>query len=408
MKNALKDIANAMHAAVPEASFAVRFWDGEVFTIGSTPAFTLWFKEKAAASAVIADGFLGFGESYMTGAIEVDGDMQLLFRLGFAVGYTDHSMSLKSKIRILILHILKQNTLTGARKNIAHHYDVGNEFYRRFLGPTMAYTCAYYDRPDRTLEEAQTAKLELVCRKLRLQPGDHVAELGCGWGGFLIHAAQHYGITGVGVTLSREQVEYGSRRIAELGLQDRIRIELKDYREIEGTYDKVASIGMMEHVGIRFVPGCFKKIKSILKPRGIGLVHTIGNDVLRNADPWFDRYIFPGGQVPPLSMLIDGVCDNGMNVVDVENLRLHYELTLFHWIENFRAHEDWIRETYDEVFLRMYRLYLEVCASSFRYGDNRLFQVLFTNGLSDLVPLTRSDLYSSAPALPAAAEPVPA
>ena len=393
MKKTIQDIADAMHAAVPEASFAVRFWDDDVYAIGDAPAFTLWFKEKKAASRVIADGFMGFGESYMTRAIEVEGDIQLLFRLGFAVGYTEHKMSLGLKIRILILYILKQNTLAGSRKNIAHHYDVGNEFYRRFLGPTMAYTCAYYETPDRTLEQAQTAKLELACRKLRLKEGEHIAELGCGWGGFLIYAAQNYGITGVGATLSKEQVDYGNKRIAELGLQDRIRVEMMDYRELEGTYDKVVSIGMMEHVGIRFVPGAFKKIKSLLKPRGIGLVHTIGNDILRPADPWFDRYIFPGGQVPPLSMLIDGVCDNGMNVVDVENLRLHYELTLFHWLENYLANEEWIRETYDDVFFRTYRLYLEVCAASFCYGDNRLFQVLFTNGLSDLVPLTRDDLY---------------
>lgn len=395
MKTTIKGIADAMHAAVPEASFAVRFWDDEVYTIGDTPAFTLWFKEKDAASRVIADGFMGFGESYMTGSIEVDGDLQLLFRLGFAVGYTEHAMSLGLKVRILIQHILKQNTLSGSRKNISHHYDVGNEFYRRFLGPTMLYTCAYYETPEQTLEQAQIAKLDLVCRKLQLKEGEHIADLGCGWGGLLIHAAQNYGITGVGVTLSKEQVDYGNQRIAELGLQDRIRVEMKDYRELGGVYDKVASVGMMEHVGIRFVPGAFVKIKSLLKPKGIGLVHTIGNDVLRNADPWFDKYIFPGGQVPPLSMLIDGVCNNGMNVVDVENLRLHYELTLFHWIENFMANEQWIRETYDETFFRTYRLYLEVCASSFRYGDNRLFQVLFTNGLSDLVPLTRSSLYAA-------------
>lgn len=394
MKKTIQDIADAMHAAVPETSFAVRFWDGDVYAHGDAPAFTLWFKDKRAASRVIADGFMGFGESYMTSAIEVEGDIQLLFRLGFAVGYTDHQMSLGQKIRIIILYVLKQNTLAGSRKNIAHHYDVGNEFYQRFLGPTMAYTCAYYESPDRTLEQAQTAKLELACRKLRLKEGEHIAELGCGWGGFLIYAAQNYGITGVGATLSREQADYANQRIRELGLQDRIRVEMMDYRELQGTYDKVVSIGMMEHVGIRFVPGAFKKIKSLLKPRGIGLVHTIGNDVLRKADPWFDRYIFPGGQVPPLSMLIDGVCKNGMNVIDVENLRLHYELTLFHWLENYLANEDWIRETYDDVFFRMYRLYLEVCAASFRYGDNRLFQVIFTNGLSDLVPLSRNDLYA--------------
>ncbi len=397
MKNAISDIGAAMQAAVPEASFAVRFWDGQEQRFGDTPAFTLWFKSRRAAGAVIADGFIGFGENCMTGEIEVQGDMQLLFRLGFAVGYTDHAMSLRSRLRILWLHLLQRNTLSRARKNIAHHYDVGNEFYRRFLGPSMAYTCAYFETPEATLEQAQTAKVELACRKLRLKPGEHIAELGCGWGGFLIHAAETYGITGVGVTLSQEQVEYGNRWIAQRGLQDRIRLEHKDYRALEGQYDKVASIGMMEHVGIGFVPGAFKKIKSLLKPRGIGLVHTIGNDVLRHADPWFDRYIFPGGQIPPLSMLIDGVCDNGMNVVDVENLRLHYELTLFAWIRNFRANEPWIRDTYDDRLCRMYRLYLEVCAASFRYGDNRLFQVLFTNGLSDLVPLTRSDLYVPMP-----------
>jgi cyclopropane-fatty-acyl-phospholipid synthase len=395
MKTAIKQIAQAMHVALPEASFAVRLWDGEVHSIGDAPAFTIWFKEQSAASRTLADGFMGFGESYMDGSIDVDGDMQLLFRLGFAVGYTQHSMSLGLKLRILLLYILKQNTLKGSRKNISHHYDVGNAFYERWLGPTMAYTCAYYVSPDDTLEQAQKQKFDLVCRKLRLQDGDHIADLGCGWGGLLIHAAQNYGISGVGVTLSKDQYDYGSKKIADLGLQDRIRVELKDYREIEGTYDKVTSIGMMEHVGIRFIPGCFAKIRSILKPAGLGLVHTIGNDVLHKADPWTDKYIFPGAQVPPISLLIDSVCKTGMNVIDVENLRLHYEKTIFHWLEKIAANEEWIRETYDDSFFRSYRLYLEVSAASFRYGDNRLFQILFTNGLSDLVPLTRSDLYRS-------------
>lgn len=393
MKKAIKDIAQAMQAILPDSSFAVRFWDDELHAIGAAPAFVLWFKTKDAASAVLADGFMGFGESYMTGDIEVEGDIGLLFRLGFAVGYTRHSMSLGLKLRILILYFLKQNTLKGSRRNIKHHYDVGNAFYERFLGPTMAYTCAYYAQPEYTLEQAQTAKFDLICRKLRLREGEHLADLGCGWAGLLIHAAQHYGVTGIGVTLSKEQYHYGTEKIARLGLQDRIRVELKDYREIEGCFDKVSSIGMMEHVGIRFIPGCFAKIRSILKPQGIGLVHTIGNDVLHKADPWTDKYIFPGAQVPPLSLLVDSVARTGMNVVDVENLRLHYEKTLAHWLENFEANADWIRGEYDETFLRTYRLYLQVSMSSFRYGDNRLFQVLFTNGLSDLVPLTRADLY---------------
>lgn len=397
MKTSIKDIASAMKTAVPEASFAVEFWDGELFSVGADPAFTLRFKTEAAASEIVADGFLGFGENYMSGDVEVDGDMQLLFRLGFATGYTEYSMSLKSRLRIFLTYILKQNTKRQAKKNITLHYDAGNDFYEKLLGPSMAYTCAYYDRPDRTLEQAQFAKLELICRKLQLQEGDHIADLGCGWGAFLVHAARYHGVTGVGATLSREQADYATAWIAKLGLQDRIRVDYKDYREVEGTFDKVATIGMMEHVGIRFIPGAFKKIKSLLKPSGIGLAHTIGNDVLRDFDPWFNRYLWPGGQVPPLSMLIDGVCDSGMNVVDVENLRLHYEPTLFHWLDNLFAHEDWVRETYDDVFFRMFRLYLEVCAASFRYGDNRLFQVLFTNGLNNTGPITRDGLYGPEP-----------
>jgi cyclopropane-fatty-acyl-phospholipid synthase len=354
MKNAIKDIAQAMHKSVPEASFAVRFWDQDLYSIGDTPAFTLWFKQEAAASRVLADGFMGFGEAFMDGSIEVDGDLQLLFRLGFAVGYTQHSMSLGLKIRLAVL---------------------------------------YYATPDDSLDQAQTNKFDLVCRKLRLQKGEHMADLGCGWGGLLIHAAQNYGVTGVGVTLSESQHEYGVQKIKELGLQDQIEIQLKDYREIEGSYDKLATIGMMEHVGIRFVPGCFAKIQSILKPGGIGLVHTIGNDVLHKPDPWTDKYIFPGAQVPTLTMLVESAAKVGMNVVDVENLRLHYEKTIFDWLELYYQNKDWICETYDEPFYRSYQLYLEVSAASFRYGDNRLFQVLFTNGLSDLVPLTRDDLY---------------
>jgi len=397
VKNTIKDIAGSMHKAVPEASFAVRFWDDELHTIGDDPAFTLWFKTKAAVSETIADGFLGFGENYMTGDIEVEGDMQLLFRLGFAVGYTEHSLTLKSKIRVFGAYVMKQNTPRQARKNIEMHYDVGNDLFERLLGPSMVYTCAYYETPDRTLEEAQAAKLELVCRKLRLKEGERFVDLGCGWGALLVYAAKHYGISGRGYTVSTDGAQYCNDWIAREGLQDQIRVECKDYREAEGVYDKVASLGLIEHVGIRYVPGAFKKIKSLLTPGGIGLVHTIGNDVLHPPDPWFDRYLWPGGQCVPLPMLIEGVSSNGMNVVDVENLRLHYELTIFHWLENILAHEDWVRKTYGDVFMRMYRIYLEVCAASFRYGDNRLFQILFTNGLNNALPLTRDDLYAPFP-----------
>ncbi|MHC8492561.1 class I SAM-dependent methyltransferase [Thalassospira sp. SM2505] len=393
MKNAIQEIAKAMHHTDPESSFAVRFWDDDVFQIGDKPAFTLWFKEKEAASKTLADGFLGFGEAYMTGMLDVEGDMQLLFKLGFRVGYTEYKMSWKAKLNILVQYFLNQNTLKGSKKNISHHYDVGNDFYERLLGPTMAYTCAYYKDPNNTLEEAQTNKFDLVCRKLRLQEGETIADLGCGWGGFLIHAAQNYGITGVGVTVSREQVEYANRRIASLGLQDKIRVELKDYRDVEGVFDKVVSIGMLEHVGLKFLPVFFDKVKQILKPGSLGLIHLVGNDELHKADPWTDKYIFPGAQVLDITNIIGGICKKKMNVIDVDNLRMNYELTLFHWLDNFNANIDWIREHYDEEFARRYYLYFQVSAASFRYGENRLFHVLFSNGLKNDMPLTREYMY---------------
>lgn len=393
MKTAIQDIARTMQAAVPDASFQVRFWDGDTLTLGDAPAFVLSFKKKEALSRTLADGFMGFGEAYMGGDIDLDGDFQTLFRLGFAADYTKHPMSLGQKARILFLFLLHKNTLTGSRKNIAHHYDVGTEFYELLLGPTMAYTCGYHETPDTSLDDAQTAKFEHVCRKLQLAPGDHIADLGCGWGGLLLHAARHHGVTGVGVTLSRDQHAYATARIEKEGLADRIQVRLQDYREIEGTYDKVVSIGMMEHVGLAFIPGCFAKIKAILKDGGLGLVHTIGNDVQQGADPWTEKYIFPGAQAPSIGRLIEGVTGQDMNLIDVENLRRHYPLTIRGWLNNFLRHEDRIREMYDEEFVRRYRLYLEVSEASFLWGDNRLFQVLFSNGLTNTTPLTRAHLY---------------
>ncbi|NVJ90220.1 MAG: class I SAM-dependent methyltransferase [Methylocystaceae bacterium] len=394
MKNAIREIAQAMHQTDPESSFAVRFWDDELYQIGDTPAFTLWFKDKDAASRTLADGFLGFGEGYMTKGIEVEGDLQLLFKLGFLVGYTKHKMSLGAKIRILINYFINQNTLTGSRKNISHHYDVGNDFYERILGPSMAYTCAYYKDDNNTLEEAQNHKFDLICRKLRLKEGESLVDFGCGWASLLIYAAQNYGINGVGVTLSKEQYEYGMNKIANLGLQDRIRVELKDYRDLEGQFDKVVSVGMLEHVGLKFLPVFFKKVKQILKPGSLALIHMMGNDELHDADPWTEKYMFPGGQILDLTNMIGGICNEKMNVIDVDNLRLNYEQTIFHWLENFTTHIDWISENYGEELARSYYLYFHVSAASFRYGDNRLFHILFSNGLNNDMPLTREYMYN--------------
>lgn len=392
MKDIIRELADAMSAASPDAQFAVRYWDGSGFTIGTDPEFVLHFKTRRAVSRVLSDAFMGFGESYMLGEIEVEGDIKKLFYLGFAIEFAERPMSPMLRLK-LFFHFLKaRNTIARSRENISFSYDIGNDFYELLLGPGMIYTCAYFNTPEDTLDQAQNNKLELVCRKLCLKPGEHIADLGCGWGGFLIYAAENYGVTGVGYTISSEQRDYAIQKIAERGLSDKIEIRLKDAREAEGLYDKVASIGMVEHMGNAQIPPVFERIAHILKPQGLAFVHTIGNDIERPIDPWIDKYIFPGTQASPLTTMIEAAGKNGLSMIDLENLRLHYPPTVKFWLANFDANIDRIREMYDDKFVRSFRLYLEVASSSFSWGDNKLFHLLMTKGLNNNVPMNRAHL----------------
>ena len=393
MKQAAKDIVTRMHQADPDASFEIRFWDGDAIRIGEQPQFTVHFKTRAAMGRTFADAFLGFGESYMAGDIEVDGDIKLMFKLGHLSDFGEMPLSLWQKLRFAFLYVANQNTLKGSSRNVAHHYDLGNDFYEMFLDPTMAYTCAYFHSPDDTLEQAQFNKFEHVCRKLMLKPGERFIDVGCGWGGLLIHAAKHHGITGIGVTLSKEQYLYANQRIAELGLQDQIEVLHSDYRDAPGQYDKLASIGMLEHVGKRFIPTCMKKASELLVPGGLGLFHSIGNDTPFPDDPWTMKYMFPGSHVPALENIIQALSASYLSILDVENLRYHYALTIDHWSQRFEDHFDEIAERFSLSFARQWRLYWNVSSTSFSHGGNRLFQVLFSNGLNNEIPLTRKHQY---------------
>lgn len=392
MKDVIRELAEAMTAAEPEARFEVRYWDGTGFKIGEDPEFVLIFKTKEALSRVVSDAFMGFGESYMAGNIEVEGDIKKLFYLGFKIDFAERPMSLMLRLK-LGYHFLKaRNTIAKSRENISFSYDIGNDFYELLLGPGMIYTCAYFNSPEDSLDQAQWNKMELICQKLCLQPGEHVADLGCGWGGFLMHAAERHGVTGVGFTISAEQRDYAMQKIAERGLSDKIEIRLQDAREADGLYDKVASIGMVEHMGNAQIPPVFDCIARILKPQGLALVHTIGNDMERPIDPWIDKYIFPGTQASPLTTMVQAMADNGLDVVDLENLRMHYPPTVEFWLKNFDDNIDKITAMYDETFVRSFRLYLEVASSSFSWGDNRLYHLLMTKGLNNDLPATRAHL----------------
>ena len=393
MKRSLTNIANLMHAADPRSRFAFKFWDGEAITYGNQTEVVLRLKTKESAQQLLVNGFLGFAEAYMAGDLEVEGNLQELLRLGYAIEFDKHSLSFWQKMRFLLHRLGTRNTSSRVPRNISHHYDRGDEFYALYLDNSMTYSCGYFTNETDSLEQAQMNKYEHICRKLDLQPGEKLVDIGCGWGGMLIYAAQKYGTKGLGNTISRNQYECANRKIEELGLQNQIEVVLKDYREITGTFDKFVSIGMFEHVGKAFIPVFMRKMSNLLKEGGTGLLHTIGKDAESPRDPWIMKYIFPGYYVPNLAEIVAQMGLRGLSILDVENLRFHYGHTLDCWADNYENNVEKVRCMFDESFVRMWRLYLQTCSAGFKYGNSRLYQILFTNGLTNGLPLTRKHLY---------------
>jgi cyclopropane-fatty-acyl-phospholipid synthase len=393
MKKTLLDIANQMHCANPATRFAFEFWDGETLGYGDRPEVILQFKSREGAKQVLRKGFFGFAEAYMAGDLEVEGNLQELLRLGYAIEFDKHNLSFWQKMRFLLHQFDTRNTSSRVPKNISHHYDRGDEFYALYLDNTMTYSCGYFNSETTALEQAQLNKYEHICRKLALQPGEKLVDIGCGWGGMLIYAAQKYGIKGVGNTISRNQCEFATKKIEQLGLQNQIEVVLKDYREITGKFDKFVSIGMFEHVGKAFIPLFMNKVAQLLKKGGTGLLHTIGKNTESPSDPWIMKYIFPGGYIPKLAEIVREMGRSRFPIMDLENLRFHYGHTLDCWANNYEKNVEKVRCMFDEPFVRMWRLYLHVCSAGFKYGNSRLYQILFTNGLTNGLPLTRKHLY---------------
>ena len=396
MKRSIIDMANLMHSADPDARFAFELWDGEIIVHGNQPVVSLRFRSKEGAKKVLCNGFLGFGEAYMADDLDVEGDLQELLRLGIRLRYDRQNLSLWQKIRFLTHSLATRNTLDRAPQNIEHHYDIGDEFYQLFLDQTLTYSCGYFTGESDSLEQAQLNKYEHICRKLNLLPGENLLDIGCGWGGMLIYAAQNYHVKGLGVTLSRNQYERAKRKIKELGLHNHTRVALADYREITGEFDKFVSIGMFEHVGKTFIPQFMRKLSSLLKKGGIGLLHTIGKESESPGDPWILRFIFPGGHIPNLTEIVREMGLAGLSVLDLENLRLHYAHTLDLWADNYEKNLDRVKQTFDEPFVRMWRLFLNASSVGFKYGSSRLYQILFSNGLNNELPLTRKHIYQDA------------
>jgi cyclopropane-fatty-acyl-phospholipid synthase len=375
------------------ATVAVRLelWDGSIAYGGADPAAgDLIVGDRGTLLGLLLRPNLYFGESYMASRLWVRGNLvrvlEALSRMyPLSPKWWDH----------IAARLSRHNSIRAARRNVHHHYDLGNDFYQSWLDDQLVYTCAYFDTPDQTLDDAQRAKLDLICRKLRLQPGDTVIEAGCGWGALALHMARDYGARVKAFNLSREQIGYARQRAALDGLADRVEFIEDDYRNVVGEYDVFVSVGMLEHVGYNNYDHLSGVLGRVLRrATGRGLLHFIGRDIARPLNAWTRRRIFPGAYVPTLAEVVTRITSPArMSVVDVENLRLHYARTLAHWGERFAAIEQHVRSRYGEEFRRAWELYLAGSEAAFSTGHLQLFQVVFAPAESDPPYWKRADAY---------------
>ena len=406
---------------------ALRLWNGVTHSFGhGASSFTLILRDPGVLrDLVLKRGPIPLADAYFRGRLDVEGDLYA----ALALKHHFQSLTLSGRERFgLLLDALRlkfapgkaaspagdvpattqfshDHSLESDRAAISHHYDVSNAFYKLFLDQRMVYSCAYFHEDADTLDQAQANKLDHICRKLRLKPGERYLDIGCGWGALVIWAAKHYGVHAHGITLSKEQLEEAQARIDAEGLRDRIKVELRDYRALEGqgVYDKVSSVGMFEHVGLANLPTYHATVHRVLKPNGLFLNHGITHEEEgweRNVDTEFiNRYVFPDGELDRVSAIQAGMERASFEIQEVENLRQHYAKTLRHWVANLERNHDEAVGHVSEATYRVWRLYMAASALEFESGGTQIYQILASRRpdkrpYAQPVPLTRGDLYA--------------
>ena len=397
--------------------FAVELWDGAQWPPENSQfrRFTWRINDPDALRPVIGSANeVSLSEAYIHGRFDIDGDLLAIFPLADHLLHKHWTIKDKLRLSSMLLGLpsrphAKSNVveLHGAlhskrrdRQAVTYHYDLSNDFYRLWLDKNMVYSCAYFRTAEDNLDAAQEQKLDYICRKLRLEQEERLLDIGCGWGGLILHAARHYGVRALGITLSQRQFEFAQRRIEQEGLSGRCEVRLLDYRELDesGAYDKLVSVGMVEHVGESKLREYFESAFRLLKPCGVFLNHGIGRAGNRPApdQPTLtDAYVFPDGELLPIANMLDAAEKTGFEVRDVENLREHYVLTLQHWLRRLEAHSAEARQLAGEMKYRIWRLYLAGSAHYFRTAKLDLYQTLLVKhdaGRSGL-PLRREDWY---------------
>lgn len=383
-KKALKKMLMQLN----QIPFSVRFDGEEAFTVGSgSPVFSILVHKTIPKHELLTSTSIALGEAYMRRDIEVEGDLFTALTLLLA-----HMDQFSANQKVLHKLLLTSTKPANQKKEVCSHYDIGNDFYKLWLDDTLSYSCAYFKTPQDTLAQAQRQKIDRILRKLNLKKGMTLLDIGCGWGQLLTQAAKEYGVHCMGITLSEEQFALCSKRAQEEGLSDLLQFKLMDYRQLEHSasqFDRIVSVGMMEHVGRSNYPLFFRNISSCLKPGGVMLLHTISAMFEHPGDPWMKKYIFPGGMLPSLRELVHLSAECNFQVVDVESLRRHYVRTLLCWYDNFQKVKPQVMAQFSDEFARMWELYLCACAASFQDGVIDIHQLLLTKGTNNQLPMVR-------------------
>ncbi len=373
----------------------VNYWDGTTETYGDgTPKATITFKKAIPVRDLTKNASLALGEAYMSGDIDVTGGQRPLQTILTAAYESADSFMRNSKLMRLIPK--QSHSEKASEADIQKHYDIGNDFYKIWLDPTMTYSCAYFEHADDTLEQAQMNKVHHILRKLAPKPGRTLLDIGCGWGTLMLTAAKEYKLDVVGITLSQEQFDFVQQRIHDDHLEDHATVLLCDYRELKhAPFDYVTSVGMFEHVGEENLGLYFQDVARFMKDDGVALIHGITRQQGGATNAWLTKYIFPGGYVPGLTENLTHIIDAGLQVNDLEPLRRHYQKTTEIWDDNFNAVRPQIQNMMGEEFTRMWDLYLQACAASFESGNIDVIQYLLTKGASGkTLPMTRNYMYT--------------
>ncbi|WP_321879397.1 cyclopropane-fatty-acyl-phospholipid synthase family protein [Paraburkholderia bannensis] len=355
-------------------------WSGQQYDFGhfAAPQVTLKVNSASALPLLLEPSLDNLGEAYIKGKIDIEGKVADIINIGYSLARsTVTSASKLARVRRYFTH-----SKSTDKKAIQYHYDVSNEFYKLWLDENMVYSCAYFENGDEDLATAQIKKIDHILTKIQLKEGQTLLDIGCGWGALVLRAAQKFGARCVGVTLSQNQFDLATQRVKDAGLQDRIEIRLQDYRDVQGQFDRITSVGMFEHVGRKNLPGYFTKVRELLADNGIAMNHGITSSDAESGETalgggeFIDRYVFPDGELPHISLALEAAQRGGLEAVDVESLRRHYAHTLDLWADNFEARADEARKLVDDEKFRIWRVYLAGCAYAFEHDDVSIYQIV--------------------------------